>query len=218
MGMWHKFVNLYIYEWFINYWFEQKYYYMRKVILFMHMSLDGFICGPNNEQDWMTMTDDAMGKYLAADLLATVDTMLVGRKLYQGFASFWPTMIDNPNIPKELSDFAKWMQDTPKIVFSTTLNKVEWKNSTLATKDIAATIAELKTQPGGDIVTFGGAALAAELTSLNLIDEYRLKLEPVVLGKGKPLFKEISGRVKLKLIKSKAFDSGVVGLYYETIR
>ena len=191
---------------------------MRKVILFMHMSLDGYISGPNNEQDWMTMTDHEMGKYLADDLLATVDTMLVGRKLYQGFASFWPTMVDNPNVPKELSDFAKWMQDTPKVVFSKTLDKVEWKNATLATKDIATTIAELKTQPGGDIVTFGGAELAVALTHLNLIDEYRLKLEPIILGKGKPLFEKLDSRVKLKLTKSKAFKSGVVGLYYETIR
>jgi dihydrofolate reductase len=191
---------------------------MRKVIAFMHMSLDGYIAGANNEQDWMTMTDDDMGRYLAGDLLKTVDTMLVGRKLFQGFASFWPTMINNPNIPADLSDFARWMEDTPKVVFSNTLKEAGWKNASIASKDIAGTIADLKAQPGGDMVTYGGAELAQELTRLNLIDEYRLKIEPIVLGKGKPLFKDLDQRIRLKLTHSKSFSSGVIGAYYEVAR
>ena len=184
----------------------------------MHMSLDGYVCGPNGEQDWMTMTDDEMGKFLSGDFMKTVDTMLIGRVLYQGFASFWPGMTKNPAAPKELVDFAHWMVDTPKVIFSNTLDKVEWDNSTLAAKDLASEIADLKSKPGGDMITYGGAGLAAELTRLNLIDEYRIKLEPIVLGNGKPLFKEISSRIKLKLTMSKSFDSGVVALYYQTIR
>ena len=191
---------------------------MRKLILFMHVSLDGFVCGPNGEQDWMTMNDDEMGKYLITDLLSTVDTLLVGRVLYQGFANFWPSVATDPSSPKDLIEFANWMENTPKIVFSRTLEKAEWKNSRLVKKNIVKEIAKLKQQPGGDMVTFGGAGIVAAFTKLGLIDEYRLKVEPVVLGKGKPLFKNVKDRRNLKLLKSKTFNSGVVGLYYQVNR
>ncbi len=191
---------------------------MRKVILFMHVSLDGFVCGPNAEQDWMTMNDDALDKYLITDLLSTVDTILVGRALYQGFSAFWPGVITSPDSPEELVEFAQWMEDTPKIVFSKTLTGVEWKNSTLAKKELADEIADLKKQPGGDMVIFGGAGIVENFTKLNLVDEYRIKLEPVVLGSGRRLFEDMRGRINLKLLQAKTFESGVVGLYYQTIR
>lgn len=191
---------------------------MRKLILFMHVSLDGFVCGPNGEQDWMTMNDDEVGKYLISDLQTTVDTMLVGRVLYQGFASVWPSIAADPANPKELIEFANWMENTPKIVFSKTLETVEWKNSSLAKGDLADEVAQLKQQPGGDMVVFGGAGFAAALTEQNLVDEYRIKLEPVVLGAGRPLFKNVSDRINLTVIKGKTFSSGVVGLYYQVNR
>jgi dihydrofolate reductase len=191
---------------------------MRKVILFMHVSLDGFVCGPNGEQDWMTMDDDKIGEYLIPDLQTTVDCILVGRVLYQGFASFWPGMASNPSAPKELQAFAQWMENTPKVVFSKTLDKLDWKNSRLARNELAEEVAFLKQEPGGDMVIFGGAGIVDNFTKLNLVDEYRIKLEPVVLGKGKSLFAEIAERIKLRLIRSKSFDSGVVALYYEVIR
>jgi dihydrofolate reductase len=191
---------------------------MRKVILFMHMSLDGFVCGPNDEMDWTTMNDDEIGKFLIPDLQKTVDTMLVGRILFQGFEQYWPSVPNDPKAPPELVEFSHWMTDTPKVVFSNTLKEVKWKNSILAKTDPSTTVQRMKNEPGGDMVIFGGAAVAAHFTKNNLIDEYRLKLEPVVLGKGKPLFKEIQNRVKLKMIRSKAFASGVTGLYYEVIK
>lgn len=188
---------------------------MRKVILFMHVSLDGFVCGPNGEQDWMTMNDGEMGESLVSELLTTVDTMLVGRVLYQGFASFWPSAATNPESPKELAEFANWMQNTQKIVFSKTLTTVKWANSRLAESNPADEVARLRQQPGGDMVIFGGAGTVSAFTELNLIDEYRIKLEPIVLGAGKPLFKTINDRIKLRLLKAKSFNSGVVGLHYE---
>ncbi|WP_080055346.1 dihydrofolate reductase family protein [Spirosoma aerolatum] len=191
---------------------------MRKLILFMHVSLDGFVCGRNNEQDWMTLDDHEMGEFMASDFQKTVDTMLVGRVLYEGFASFWPTVPTMPNTPPELVDFAYWMINTPKIVFSKTLQTVEWTNSHLAQHDLAEEVAQLKQKPGGDIIVFGGATLVAALAEQNLIDEYRIKLEPILLGAGKPLFAQIQDRIKLKLTKSRAFSSGVVGLYYEVDR
>jgi len=194
---------------------------MRKVILFMHLSLDGFIARPNGELDWATRDDETMGKYLISDLLSTVDTMLLGRVLYQGFVSYWPAAAANPSTPKDLIDLAHWIVNSPKIVFSKTLEKVEWKNSRLVkvkdNHDIAEEVAKLKQQPGGDMVVFGGARLAQTFTELGLIDEYRLKLEPVVLGSGKPLFKNIKDRINLKLLKAKTFNSEVVGPYYQSI-
>lgn len=185
----------------------------------MHVSLDGFIARPNGELDWATRDDETMGKYLIGDLLSTVDTMLLGRVLYQGFASYWPAAATNPSTPKDLIDLAHWIVNSPKIVFSKTLEKAEWKNSRLVKvkdhHDPAGEVAKLKQQPGGDMVVFGGARLAQTFTELGLIDEYRLKLEPVVLGSGKPLFKNIKDRINLRLLKAKTFDSGVVGLYYE---
>jgi len=184
----------------------------------MHVSLDGFVCGPAGEQDWMTMTDDEMGEYLVSDLRKTVDSMLVGRVLYQGFASFWPEMAKSKDAPQALVEFAQWMENTPKIVFSRSLDKVEWKNSSLAKKSPVEEVEELKKKPGGDMVIFGGAGIVAHFTEHNLVDEYRLKLEPVILGKGRPLFGDLGERRKLKLVHSKQFDSGVMGLYYQAIR
>jgi dihydrofolate reductase len=191
---------------------------MRKVILFMHLSLDGFVCGPKDEMDWCTMNDEKMGAYLGADLLKTVDTILVGRKLYQGFEQYWPSVPKNPSHPAELIEFAHWMADTAKVVFSRTLKEVHWKNSRLAKEDPAKTVAHLKKEPGADMVIFGGASTAAFFAGHGLIDEYRIKLEPCLLGQGKSLFSAISTPVPLKLLQSKSFDSGVTGLYYEVIK
>jgi dihydrofolate reductase len=191
---------------------------MRKVILFMVISLDGFVGGPNGELDW-EVRDEEANRYLITDLLGTVDTMLLGRVLFQGFQQAWPAMASDPSSPKELVDFAHWIESSPKIVFSKTLEKVEWQNSRLAlvnsNDDITREIARLKERPGGDMVVFGGARFAQTLSSLGLIDDYRLKLQPVVLGNGLSLFREVKNRIDLKLVKSQVFKSGVVALYYQ---
>jgi dihydrofolate reductase len=193
---------------------------MRKVILFMAVSLDGFVCGPNGELDWENR-DEEVSRYLIPDLLSTVDTMLLGRVLYQGFEQAWPAMAKDPSSPSDLVDFAHWIEDSPKFVFSKTLETVEWKNSRLVAvkddKDIIQEVKKLKQQPGGDMVLFGGARIAQTFVRLGLIDEYRLKLQPTVLGSGKPLFKDIQDRMPLKLMTSKTFDSGVIGLYYQPV-
>jgi dihydrofolate reductase len=191
---------------------------MRKVILYMHVTLDGFVCGPAGEQDWMTMTDFEMDKFLMGELLGTVDTLLVGRVLYQGFAAFWPTVTKNPSSPKELVEFANWLENAPKIVFSKTLSSVEWANSRLAKGTIAEELGRLKKLEGGDMVLFGGAGIVSAFTSLNLVDEYRIKLEPIILGRGRRLFDQVEDRIKLRLKRAKSFSSGVTSLYYETIR
>jgi dihydrofolate reductase len=172
----------------------------------MVYSLDGFVGGTKGELDWENR-DEEVSRQLVPEFLSTVDTMLLGRVLYQGFQQAWPAMAKNPASPKELVDFARWIEDTPKVV---------WKNSRLVSvksdDDIAKEVTNLKRQSGGDMVVFGGARFAQTLSRLGLVDEYRLKLQPVALGTGQPLFKS---RVNLKLVKSQAFKSGVVALYYQ---
>ncbi|MGH7204472.1 MAG: dihydrofolate reductase family protein [Candidatus Levyibacteriota bacterium] len=191
---------------------------MRKLILFMVYSLDGFVAGQNDELDWEDQ-DPQIGRTLIPDLLKTVDTMILGRVLYEGFSQAWPAMANDPNNPTDLIKFAHWVIDSPKFVISTTLEKVTWDNSTLIKvqndDDIVREVKNLKEQPGGDIVLFGGVRLAQTLVRLGLVDEYRFKVQPIVLGNGRALFKDLPEQRKLKLTYSKAFEAGVVALSYE---
>lgn len=191
---------------------------MRKLILYMHMSLDGHVCGSNDEMDWVNVTDDEMGKYFAKDILdSSVDAIVIGKNLYLGFAQAWPAMAKDPNASKETVDFAKWLEDTHKPIFSNTLEKAEWGNSTIIKGDITEGINKLKAEEGKDMVVFGGAKLVQALVAADLVDEYRIKLEPKLLGEGKNLFKDLTQRVNLKLTKTKGFNEGTVALYYDRI-
>jgi dihydrofolate reductase len=192
---------------------------MRKVIVWIHISLDGFVAGPNGELDWLAahvVTEDGWKSY--NDLLSTVDTVLLGRVNYQGFASYWPAMATNPSSTKYDIDFSHWLDNTPKLVFSRTLEKVEWQNSRLVKDNIAEEISTLKQQPGKDMLIMNSASIVQTFMRLGLIDEYRISVHPVVLGGGKPLFKDLDERHKLKLLKTKAFNSGVVELHYQPER
>jgi dihydrofolate reductase len=197
---------------------------MRKIILFMVISLDGFVGGPNGELDWEKQ-DPEIGSYLIKDFLNTVDSMILGRVLYQGFEQYWPAAAENAKFPKELTDFAHWVNTSPKYVISKTLENVEsknnWTHSTLLKvkndDDLVREVYTLKQQKAGDIVLFGGARMAQSLVRLGLVDEYRFKIQPVALGHGLPLFNGLKERLNLKLIKSKIFDAGVVAAYYKPI-
>jgi dihydrofolate reductase len=182
---------------------------MRKIIVSNLVSLDGFMAGPNGELDWFVV-DEEFNDY-ANDLLSKVDAILFGRVTYQLMADYWPTPSATTNEPL----IADKMNNLPKIVFSKTLEKVEWNNSRLVKDNIAEEISKLKQQPGKDMVIFGSGSIVSTFTQHGLIDEYRITVNPVVLGSGKPLFKSIKDRIKMKLLKKKTFDSGVVLLYYE---
>jgi dihydrofolate reductase len=187
---------------------------MRKVVLFVDTSLDGFMGGPDAEMDWMVQ-DDEVDKEFTTGLRESVDTILTGRVAYQSFEGFWPAAATDPSSPPDLAELATWMLDTPKVVFSTTLDKVEMENTRLATAGIAEEVAKLRQEPGKDMVVFGGASTVQEFIKLGLVDEYRMKVHPVAIGGGLPVFKD---RVGLTLTKSKAYRSGVLGLYYEPVR
>ena len=177
---------------------------MRKVLWQMMMSLDGMMEGPNRELDWH-VTDEEFGQYVA-EMGKSIDTFLFGRVTYQMMAQYWPSSTE----PE-----AAMMNDLPKLVFSRTLEKVEWKNSRLVKGNIAQEIAKLKQQPGKDIALIGSTDLATTFIRLGLIDEYRIFLNPVVLGRGNPMFKNLKDRVGLKLVKAQPFRSGNVLLIYQ---
>jgi dihydrofolate reductase len=182
---------------------------MRKVIAHPFVSLDGYMAGPGGEIDWNEpYFDDEMARYVGAEF-DTVGTILFGRGTYQLFVQYWPTqgVKDDPV-------FAEKMNTLPKVVFSTTLEAVTWNNARLVKEDVAGEIQAMKRQEGKDIFIDGSPGLIQSLTRLGLIDEYRLRVHPVVLGSGVPLFKDLNERMSLRLVESRIFRSGVVILHY----
>lgn len=175
------------------------------------VSLDGYFDGPNGELDWHIVNKEFLD--YAEDMLNSVDVILFGRLTYQLMASYWPT----PEVKRNDPIIAEKMNNLPKIVFSKTLDKVEWENSTLIKGDLKETILKLKQQPGKDIVILGSGTIVSALTRLNLIDEYRFIINPIILGNGKLQFAGISDRKNLKLTDLKKLSTGVVILYYQAI-
>ena len=182
---------------------------MRKVIMFNMVTLDGYFEGPNHDIDWHR-TDEEFNDF-SIEQIKTADSILFGRVTYQLMASYWPTPDAFANDP----EIAGSMNSTPKFVFSRTLDQASWSKSTLIKGDAVEGVAKLKQQAGKDMLLFGSANLAADLTAHRLIDEYRLMVNPVVIGNGTPLFKEVKEQLNLKLLKSRAFGNGNVLLYYQ---
>jgi dihydrofolate reductase len=175
----------------------------------MMVSLDGFFEGPDQDISWHN-TDEEFNEF-SINQLKEVDTLLFGRVTYQGMAKYWPTesaIRDDPIV-------AGLMNSLPKIVFSKTVNAIEWNNSRLIKENIAGEISKLKQQPGKDIAIFGSSDLTVALTQMSLVDEYRIMINPVILGNGKSLLKGIQNKLELKLLKTKLFKSGNVLHYYE---
>jgi dihydrofolate reductase len=180
---------------------------MRKLIAAINMTLDGFC-----DHTAMTADDEVHEHY--NDMLRNAGALLYGRITYQLMESYWPEIVENPTGNKPTDDFAVLIDNIPKVVFSRTLQRVEWKNSTLKHELIKEEISALKGEAGKDIFA-GSPGLISTLTQMNLIDEYQLCIHPVILGKGLPLFKNISDSVGLKLLKTKTFGCGAVIHYYE---
>jgi dihydrofolate reductase len=168
------------------------------------MSLDGYFEGPNHELDWF-VTDEEFFDY-ARNMLNSVDTILFGRLTYEMMAGYWPSAP-----PDEI---AEKMNSLPKIIFSSTLSKLEWNNSRLINGNAVEEVYRLKQQQGGDMVVLGSATLASSLLQADLIDEYRVIVNPVLVGSGNSLFRGIKEMVKLKLLGVRPFASGVVMLSY----
>ena len=187
---------------------------MRKLKLHVEMSIDGCIAGPNNEMDWIDFTWNEKLREYEDELHEPVDTILLGRKMTDEFISYWSNVMNKPEDPEYA--FAKKMIETPKIVFTKTLTKSNWINTVIAKGDLKDEITRLKCQEdGGDIIVYGGASFDSSLIKENLIDEYYLFINPVAIGNGRTIFKDLKEIRKLYLVESIAFDSGTVLLHYE---
>ena len=181
---------------------------MRKIFVFMMVSLDGFFEGPDHELDWHNV--DAEFNKFAAEQLNDIDTLLFGWRTYELMAGYWPTESGKQDSPV----IAEKMNAMQKIAFSRKERKVEWQNTRLITWNVSGEVTKLKNQPGKSIAIFGSSNLCVSLIQMGLIDEFRIMVNPVVLGIGKPLFKDISQKQDLKLLEAKAFKNGVVMLRY----
>jgi len=179
---------------------------MRKVILLVMMTLDGFFDGPGEgleKIDWHH-ADEEWEDY-SVEILSGADTLLFGRKTYEGFAAFCPS---------QEGEVAHLLNEIDKVVFSTTLSEATWQGTRLVRTHVPEAVMELKAQPGKNIIVFGSADFAATLTQHGLIDEYRIAVNPVVLGDGTPLFKQQGVRRNLRLIGTRIFRSGIVERRY----
>jgi dihydrofolate reductase len=185
---------------------------VRKLIYSMGVSLDGFIAGPGGEIDW-SAPDEERHRFHNEQTRDT-GAVLSGRRLYEEMR-YWDTADEQPSISEHEHEFAQIWQDTPKVVFSTTLEKVEG-NARLATDSPAVELARLKDQPGKDL-SVGGAGLASTFVKLDLVDEYRLFVSPVVLGGGTPYFPALDERINLELVETRTFGSRVVYLRYRRV-
>jgi len=182
----------------------------RKLKLQVQMSVDGFVGRPKGELDWMTWDMDGKIKGYITALTNSVDTILLGRKMTDEFIKYWEDFVKNKPDSEEYP-FAKQMVDYKKVVFTKTLDKSNWGNTILAKDDITDEVNKIKNQNNEkDIVVYGGAGFVSSLVKNNLIDEYHLFINPTAIGKGLEIFKDVESKLSLKLIKSTAFDCGIV--------
>lgn len=184
---------------------------MRRLIYSMGTSLDGFIETRTGENA-MPEPDEELHRF-ANDQARDIGISLYGRRMYEAMAGYWPTAEANSSAPDYEVEFARIWMDTPRVVFSRTLETVDW-NSRLVRDDAAAEIARLKAEPGRDM-EIGGATLAATAMTHGLVDEVRLMVHPVVLGGGKPFFPVLENAMPLRLVETRTFGSGVLYLRYE---
>jgi len=188
---------------------------MRKLILFMHTSLDGFVAGPNGEMDWI-IVDEEMFDY-AGKRTNEADTALYGRVTYEMMESYWPTAAEQPGATKHDIEHSTWYNKVDKVILSRTMKGANLPNTKIISDNVPNEIIQLKQAPGSDIIIFGSPSASHSLMTENLIDDYWLFINPILLGQGIPLFKGIRNKTKLKLVKTVPFDSGVVCLHYKKI-
>lgn len=185
---------------------------MRKLKLQMQLSIDGYVASPNGELDWTIWNwDDELNNYVTA-LSENVDQILLGRKLAEGFIPYWTNAYENP---EGMEPGADQMVNTPKLVFTHSLDDHQWKNTSLVKGNLKEEISQLKERDGKDLITYGGASFASSLIAERLIDDYYLFINPVALGTGMPIFQKLQKRLNVKLVESRAFQCGITALHYE---
>jgi dihydrofolate reductase len=189
---------------------------MRKIISFMHISLDGFVAGPNGEMNWIKV-DQEIFDYVGRRI-GEGDTALYGRVTYQMMESYWPTAGNKPNASKHDIEHSKWYSKVHKVVLSKTM-KDALSNTTILSDNLPDRLNEIKQQAGKDILLFGSPTATHSLIQQNLIDGFWLFVNPIVLGQGIPLFVDIKDKIRLKLVPiTRQFSSGVTELNYTVDR
>ncbi|WP_327177245.1 dihydrofolate reductase family protein [Streptomyces sp. NBC_01335] len=184
---------------------------MRKIILHISVSLDGFFEGPGHDIGW-SLVDEELHQHMN-DTLRTMGAFIHGRVTYELMAEFWPTADDDPENAGSVAEFAGIWRDMPKYVYSRTLTEAGWGSTIVREVDPEA-IRALKAEPGGDLVV-GGPMLADAFRRHGLIDEYRIYVHPVLIGRGTPLFRDTDTRTSLSLAETRRFGNGVVMLRYD---
>ncbi len=184
---------------------------MRKIIVFNHISLDGYFVDRNGQMNWAhSPADDQEWNAFVSQNASGSAVFLLGRVTYDLMAGFWPTPMAHQNMP----DVAAAMNKTPKLVFSRKLDKVTWQNAKLMKGDLITEMRRLKQEPGDDFVIFGSGTIVKQLAEAGLIDEYQLVVNPIALGAGRTLFDGLKNNLTLKLSKSRAFSNGNTVLSY----
>ena len=189
---------------------------MRKLISFMHISLDGFVAGPNGEMNWIKLGEeifDHVGKRIGE-----TDTALYGRVTYQMMENYWPTAGDKPKASKHDIEHSKWYSKVHKVVLSKTMKDASLFNTEIISGNLSEKINEVKQQAGKDILLFGSPTATHSLIQLDLIDGYWLFVNPIILGQGIPLFVDIKDKIKLNLLTTRQFTCGVAELNYTVDR
>jgi dihydrofolate reductase len=192
---------------------------MRKIISFMHISLDGFVAGLNGEMDWIKVDEeifDYVGKRISEG-----DTALYGRKTYQMMENYWPTAGDKPTATKHDIEHSKWYSKVHKVVLSKSINDTVLTNTKIISENLSDSINEIKQSRNGgskEILLFGSPTATHSLIQLNLIDGYWIFVNPIILGRGIPLFIDIKDKIKLNLLTTRQFSCGVTALNYTVDR
>lgn len=186
---------------------------MRRLVSFMHVSLDGFVAGPNGEMNWIKV-DEEIFDYVAQRINAA-DTAMYGRVTWEMMEGYWPTAADKPNASKHDIEHSAWYKKVDKVVLSKTMQGQQRPNTIIISDDIEHRVKALKQQAGTEILIFGSPGASHALMHYGLIDEFWVFVNPILVGKGIPLFKNIQQVTELKLVATKTFASGVVFLHYE---
>jgi dihydrofolate reductase len=186
---------------------------MRRIKLQIQLSLDGFVSGPQGEMNWLVWDWDNVLKNYVALLTDSADTFLMGRATGEGMAVYWPTVPANPESKEEEKWMAEKLNNSPKIIFSRTVTHINWTNARVA-NDIVEEVKELKKEPGKDIILYGGAEIVSSFICENLIDEYHLFINPVIIGEGKTIFKNVRETMGSKLVNTIQSNTGIVILQF----
>ncbi|WP_018615058.1 dihydrofolate reductase family protein [Segetibacter koreensis] len=189
---------------------------MRKLISFMHISLDGFVAGPNGEMNWIKVDEEIFDH--VGERISKTDTALYGRVTYEMMQNYWPNAGDEPGASKHDVEHSKWYNKAHKLVLSKTMKGASLADTTIISDNLSNEINEIKQGEGSEILVFGSPTATHSLIQLNLIDGYWLFVNPIILGRGIPLFADVKDKIKLNLLTIRQFTSGVTELNYTADR